>query len=207
MTCQTDTGALATMRFTAKDEALAEQIRSIAPCEATHICRDPEYPNWGHVIIQESTQAPGYFDLVARTLDGECFTKKPVRAWGIQGMLKNMCGLDVYLLDFAPCGRQQIEDTSWKPRPRRYSEVYFIQAKTGGPIKIGYTHNVIARLDGLQVGNPEELRIVATVPGGAKEEAAIHRRLRRYRIRGEWFRDDDVVMAIIDDLRMKAAPR
>jgi len=39
----------------------------------------------------------------------------------------------------------------------------------------------------LQIGHPSELRIVHAFPGGKAEERALHRRLKDYRIRGEWF--------------------
>lgn len=67
--------------------------------------------------------------------------------------------------------------------------VYVIQAEIGGPVKIGRTtfDRLGDRLAEIQTGNPERLRIVTTVEGGAETEAFIHACLKDYRINGEWF--------------------
>jgi hypothetical protein len=63
---------------------------------------------------------------------------------------------------------------------------YFIQAKEGGLIKIGYTskHPEI-RLRDLQIGSPQELTILATIPGNV--ETSLHRLFANWRQHGEWF--------------------
>lgn len=87
--------------------------------------------------------------------------------------------------------------TSWSneyeaPKAYRCKAVYFVQAKTGGPIKIGTAglYCVAKRLDSLQIGNPEELVIRATVVGGRTLERAFHIEFSHLRIRGEWFRNE-----------------
>lgn len=67
--------------------------------------------------------------------------------------------------------------------------VYFVQAETGGPIKIGWTEDAdaSARLVGLQIGNPYRLVIRSTMLGGHADEKELHRRFRLYRLNGEWF--------------------
>lgn len=66
--------------------------------------------------------------------------------------------------------------------------VYFIQAGQDGPIKIGVSDSVFDRLKALQTGNPEPLRLIAAVIGDTQDELALHRRFRRQRLIGEWFR-------------------
>jgi len=66
--------------------------------------------------------------------------------------------------------------------------VYFIQAGEGGPIKIGWAVDPRARLNELQVGCPEPLRLLMTLAGDGGLEAQLHRRFARIRPRGEWFR-------------------
>lgn len=56
--------------------------------------------------------------------------------------------------------------------------VYFIQAVGGGPIKIA-----------LQAGSPVTLRIIGIADGGQPQEVALHRRLAKHRLHGEWFAD------------------
>ena len=54
-------------------------------------------------------------------------------------------------------------------------------------VKIGKTTNVLQRIRNLQCGNPHELRLFCAVAGGAEVEAYLHKRLRRFHHRGEWF--------------------
>ena len=73
--------------------------------------------------------------------------------------------------------------------------IYFIQAGEGGPVKIGHGEDPEARRKALQTGNPAELRIIGTHPGGAREEEMVHAALAEWRIRGEWFEPDEVVLS------------
>jgi len=72
-------------------------------------------------------------------------------------------------------------------KPKLIPYVYFVQAISGGPIKIGTTLDLEARLRELQCGNPEKLRYIGTVEGDLKTERALHKKLSAHRIRGEWF--------------------
>lgn len=77
--------------------------------------------------------------------------------------------------------------------------IYFIQAGPSGPIKIGFSRDVHARLRGLQEGHYEELHIVATVEGGMGLERVLHRQLKGEECHraGEWF---DLTNADISDI-------
>lgn len=90
------------------------------------------------------------------------------------------------------------------------AEIYAIQMPLpcgcAGPIKIGITHDVAARLRTLQVGSPYELTLLATVDGTVADEAALHLRLARDRMRGEWFRPTPEVIAVVGLLRAGALP-
>ena len=75
--------------------------------------------------------------------------------------------------------------------------IYFIQCETG-EIKIGYTAGDPAtRLAALAIGCPHKLTLLAAFEGGPEHEAALHRLFAADRIRGEWFRPSDALMAII----------
>jgi hypothetical protein len=75
--------------------------------------------------------------------------------------------------------------------------IYLIQEasykkKNAGCVKIGRSKNVETRLGELQVGNSRELILVAKIgPYSPKKaewlEKQYHQRLRRFKIRGEWF--------------------
>lgn len=73
--------------------------------------------------------------------------------------------------------------------------VYFVQARSGGPIKIGTTRDLQRRLASMQAGSPVELVVLATVPGDSRTENALHKRLTKYRLHGEWFLDTEEVRA------------
>jgi hypothetical protein len=65
--------------------------------------------------------------------------------------------------------------------------VYFIGADFG-PVKIGFTGNLRRRLESIQNGYPERIRVLAYATGGRMLEASYHRRFASYRMNGEWFR-------------------
>lgn len=64
--------------------------------------------------------------------------------------------------------------------------VYFIGSDRG-PVKIGTTVNLAARLKKLQTGNPTKLKVLVCIEGGADLEALYHARFEPHRLHGEWF--------------------
>lgn len=64
--------------------------------------------------------------------------------------------------------------------------VYFIQAPSG-PLKIGFTRNLLVRFSTLQVGNHEPLTLLAAAYLEREVESDLHARFHRFLIRGEWF--------------------
>lgn len=79
--------------------------------------------------------------------------------------------------------------------------IYFIQSGPDGPIKIGKAVDPQKRLQTLQIGTHETLRLLAVIPGDRKREAEIHRHLKAHRHRGEWFAATAEVLAYISGLR------
>lgn len=72
----------------------------------------------------------------------------------------------------------------------------------GGPIKIGYTgRSRYARADELQVGNHEELHVVATCQGTREDETLVKQLFEWAQIRGEWFHPVPQLLAHIADWR------
>lgn len=78
--------------------------------------------------------------------------------------------------------------------------VYFIQGVDGGPIKIGVSIDVIARLRDLQTGSPVRLRLIGVRNGDQATEADLHIRLSQHRLYGEWFADVPDVRAVITEI-------
>lgn len=91
-------------------------------------------------------------------------------------------------------------------RVEKRSVVYFVQSGAAGHIKIGYSKqsSLKKRMDGIQVGSPERLVLLATEPGGPEREAALHEEFDEYRHRGEWFRPGPRLLEYVEGL---LAPR
>ena len=66
--------------------------------------------------------------------------------------------------------------------------VYFVESQ--GLVKIGRTNSLRSRLTTLQMGSPSRLRLIDYIiyNDHLSAEKEWHRRLARYRVRGEWFR-------------------
>ncbi len=60
--------------------------------------------------------------------------------------------------------------------------IYATQATTGGPVKIGYSDNVPARIRQLERHYDRRLLLLATLPGSEVEERAIHDRFAHLRL-------------------------
>jgi len=74
--------------------------------------------------------------------------------------------------------------------------VYFI--RNGSFIKIGISVDPWKRLSSLQTGNPEPLEMLAIMPGSDDLEAGLHRAFGQYMKRGEWFAENDELLAFIE---------
>lgn len=75
--------------------------------------------------------------------------------------------------------------------------IYFIQVGDDGPIKIGFSFRADFRYDYLQTASPFPLALLGTMEGGLPEERALHQKFSKYRIRGEWFESDTVIIDFI----------
>lgn len=64
--------------------------------------------------------------------------------------------------------------------------VYFAQAMDG-PIKIGVTGNLAARINQIQVNNAREIIVLGAFEVPKGHEKRLHKRLSQHVIRGEWF--------------------
>lgn len=72
------------------------------------------------------------------------------------------------------------------------SHVYIIRSGQQGAYKIGIAKDVEKRISELQIGNPNELFLIAKIDFGTPKRAMyvekmMHRFYKKHHIRGEWF--------------------
>ena len=80
--------------------------------------------------------------------------------------------------------------------------VYFIQAGTNGPIKIGASTVPQIHLDRLQQGNHEELKIVAEIPGERSLGNKVRSDLKAFERERQWFNPTDEVLDYIEKMQL-----
>lgn len=78
-------------------------------------------------------------------------------------------------------GRKEINGKS--------SFLYVVKVENTNYYKVGMANDPLNRLITLQIGNPYRLELISAVYSeqAYEKEQAIHKRLDKYRIRGEWF--------------------
>lgn len=82
--------------------------------------------------------------------------------------------------------------------------VYVIQARDGGPVKIGHTSYaaVDARRRKLQTGNHQQLVVRGLFRGGMWLESALHEYLGASRLQGEWFSLSPELIALCPEVEI-----
>lgn len=86
--------------------------------------------------------------------------------------------------------------------------IYFIRGKESGKIKIGYSIHPGQRKRDLQTAHYEPLEVIGLLHGPPSLEAELHERFGRYRIRGEWFKPGERLLAFIEEnARLKSEVR
>jgi hypothetical protein len=80
-------------------------------------------------------------------------------------------------------------------------KIYFVLCQMTGRVKCGIAANPRARLADLQVGSPTVLQLIGEMSGDVSKEKAIHRKMARWRVHGEWFHYvPDVYDIIVEEL-------
>lgn len=79
--------------------------------------------------------------------------------------------------------------------------VYFAEAVGLSAVKIGYSSDVLQRVQDIQVHCPVEVSVIGVIPGTRETEAAVHRRFAAAHIRGEWFRLWPEILEFCDENR------
>lgn len=75
--------------------------------------------------------------------------------------------------------------------------IYFARSGMEGPIKIGSSRNPRQRVTDLAGAHHDEITLMAVAPGDSTDEFALHKRFADDRIRREWFRPSEALLAYI----------
>jgi hypothetical protein len=92
--------------------------------------------------------------------------------------------------------------TPWEtPRP---VDVYIVQARNSGLVKIGKAVDVTKRLGDLRAMGTEPLDLLVVLPGfGGEWERRLHRRFAEYRDHGEWFTPGSRLMEYVASVKRR----
>jgi hypothetical protein len=78
--------------------------------------------------------------------------------------------------------------------------IYLIATENDKFVKIGYSKkNPIPRLNTLQIGNPQKLRIINSQVGDPEDEHFLHKLCKKYKVQGEWFKYCSIVLNIFEE--------
>jgi hypothetical protein len=104
-------------------------------------------------------------------------------------------------IDAAPEHRRSLLTSPSLDHPDE-PHVYFIIEDSGDYLKIGFSAARAGnRRADLQVANPRELIVVATLQGDRSLETRLHRAFREEHQRGEWFRVSERLAAFVLEVR------
>ena len=81
--------------------------------------------------------------------------------------------------------------------------IYFIQAGSTGPIKIGYTENeesLKKRIEALRTSSPFSLKLIATKGGNLSDEKLLHEKFHMLHLAGEWFQANQILINYIKNM-------
>jgi len=78
------------------------------------------------------------------------------------------------------------------------SYIYFIQEGLQGNIKIGISQNPNERIKQLQTGSSTPLRTLLVKEGTQKDEEGLHKKFKKFQLKGEWFNPSEEILIFID---------
>lgn len=158
----------------------------------------------------------GRYDGRASIICGACFALRPdMTPNKVEKLISELVEndlVDLYTVD----GKKCVQLEKWQERARGASKypapqgaddeeaaggkIYFMQGEDSKRIKIGFTKwNVEQRLNKLQTGSPERLKVLFFFDGTLREERSIHRQFSSFNVGGEWFKGDQEILKFIEN--------
>lgn len=190
--------------------------RTIPPADVSFDFIDKLYPR---LIQDDATNQRGNY--YAAWVDHRLWTVRPDHEHGgwIGKVLDARSGTwsetgwgfkpKAVLLTFQMWGLNYDEEWSVHPlEPTRQEMVYLLGSPCHPLVKIGRAIDVDQRVAEIQRMSPAPLKLIATIPGGARLEARLHRAFAHRRGHGEWFNlldgdTSDIVPTITEAVRQE----
>jgi hypothetical protein len=165
---------------------------------------------WQGVGIASTEQMADYYEVSAETVRSVASRHKDEfdEEWFIAAMsfkdklFDSRKGRDFLSLCTKESRLLYLQTTNWTElveSPKK-SLVYFILDTGNKLIKIGFSKSVEARLNNLQMGNINALRLLAVCEGARTEENQLHKKFAKHRVRSEWFKDCEEIRDFIATL-------
>lgn len=101
---------------------------------------------------------------------------------------------------------EERQDDLFREVFRSGSTLYCIGEAWGGPVKIGFARDPVARLNQLKTGNYAPIRLLGFQQNRPGLEAAIHAVLRPLQVNGEWFDDRHEYVRAAFDMAERNSP-
>ena len=83
------------------------------------------------------------------------------------------------------------------------SYIYLIQEGLQGNIKIGISQNPNDRIKQLQTGSSTPLRTLLVKEGTQKDEEGLHKKFKKFQLKGEWFEPSEEILVYIEQEKEK----
>lgn len=78
--------------------------------------------------------------------------------------------------------------------------IYLIGSDFSKPVKIGFSINPWARVKEIALGHPEAVKVLLSIKADQKLERQIHKALKEFQVRSEWFQINEAVLDCLRDL-------
>ena len=99
---------------------------------------------------------------------------------------------------YYPKGNINYEKNKRFGNRKKRNDVYFIQGKITGYIKIGFSTNSLARIQILRKSNGEELEILHIIKDTSRQqEKDLHKKFKQYHLHDEWYRPGEKLLTFI----------
>lgn len=122
---------------------------------------------------------------------------------GTKSIIKKPVSSNDVPIQLEALGFEHLSVRKWKIDlvEKNACNVYFVQSKNNGLIKIGFTSNLKGRLSDLSSMSPVPLELLAFTYGDFNLERELHSTFSDHRSHGEWFHPSDELIKLIESIK------